>query len=98
LPLHILTYLCSTKTMLMIAYPNIYDSLAELMAGMDHKKVFAFHAPQDIQSRVEFLLEKKATDSISEKKADELEHYFILEHIVRLAKSRARLRLSQHQS
>lgn len=84
--------------MLMIAYPNIYDSLAELMAGMDHKKVLAFHAPQDIQSRVEFFLEKKATDSISEKEADELEHYFILEHIVRLAKSRARLRLSQYQS
>ncbi len=82
----------------MVAYPNIYDSLAELMAGMDPKKVLAFHAPQDIQSRVEFLLEKKETDNLSEKENEELEHYFILEHIVRLAKSRARLRLSQHQA
>lgn len=82
----------------MVAYPNIYDSLAELMAGMDPKKVLAFHAPQDIQSRVEFLLEKKETVSLSEKETEELEHYFILEHIVRLAKSRAQLRLSQHQA
>jgi len=83
----------------MVAYPNIYDSLAELMAGMDPKKVLAFHAPQDIQSRVEFLLEKKETVSLlSEKETEELEHYFILEHIVRSAKSRARLRLFQHQA
>ncbi|MBC7775535.1 MAG: hypothetical protein H7246_08850 [Phycisphaerae bacterium] len=82
----------------MVAYPNIYDSLAELMAGMDPKKVLAFHAPQDIQNRAEFLLEKKETDNLSEKENEELEHYFILEHIVRLAKSRARLRLSQHQA
>jgi len=68
------------------------------MAGMDPKKVLAFHAPQDIQSRVEFLLEKKETVSLSEKETEELEHYFILEHIVRLAKSRAQLRLSQHQA
>ncbi|MFN0176076.1 MAG: hypothetical protein ACKVU0_15605 [Saprospiraceae bacterium] len=82
----------------MVAYPNIYDSLAELMAGMDPKKVLAFHAPQDIQSRVEFLLEKKLTVGLSEKENEELEHFFILEHIVRLAKSRAKLRLSQHQA
>lgn len=82
----------------MIAYPNIYDSLAELMAGMDPKKVLAFQAPEDIQNRVEFLLEKKETDLLSEKESEELEHYFILEHIVRLAKSRARLRIAQHQA
>lgn len=82
----------------MVAYPNIYDSLAELMAGMDPSKVLAFHAPQDVQARVEFLLEKKEAQGLTEKENDELEHYFILEHIVRLAKSRARLRLSQHHA
>jgi len=34
---------------------------------------------------------------LSAKEEDELEHYFILEHIVRLAKSRARLILSKGQ-
>lgn len=83
----------------MVAYPNIYDSIAELMAGMDPKKVLAFHAPQDIQLRIEFLLEKKQVEgSLSENETEEMEHYFILEHIVRLAKSRARLKLTQTQA
>jgi ubiquinone biosynthesis protein COQ9 len=82
----------------MVAYQNIYDSLAEFIAGMDPVKVLAFHAPEHIQERVEFLLEKKREQALSEREKEELEHYFILEHIVRLAKSRARLRLSQPQS
>ena len=81
----------------MVAYPNIYESLAELLADMDPTKVLAFHAPSDIQNRVEALLEKKETEALLEKENVALEHYFILEHIVRLAKSRARLRLSQHE-
>ena len=82
----------------MVAYQNIYDSFAEFIAGMDPVKVLAFHAPENIQERVEFLLEKKQEDTLTERENEELEHYFILEHIVRLAKSRARLRLSQQQS
>jgi hypothetical protein len=82
----------------MVAYQNIYDSLAEFMAGMDPVKTLAFHAPENIQKRVEFLLEKKQEQTLSEREKEELEHYFILEHIVRLAKSRARLLLSRQQS
>lgn len=82
----------------MIAFPHIYDSLAEFMAGLDPVKVLEFHAPEDIQARVEALLEKKRDTGLSEQEEGELEHYFILEHIVRLAKSRARLILSKGQS
>ncbi|MFN7117977.1 MAG: hypothetical protein ACK4TA_14340 [Saprospiraceae bacterium] len=79
----------------MIAYQNIYDSLAEFMASLDPQKVLDFHAPEDIQQRVEALLEKQKEEGLSSMEAEELDHYFILEHIVRLAKSRARLLLSQ---
>lgn len=79
----------------MVAYQNIYDSLAEFIASMDPEKVLAFHAPTDIQARVEVLIEKKKSEGLSEQEQDELAHYFILEHIVRLAKSRARLHLSR---
>jgi hypothetical protein len=79
----------------MVAYNNVYDSLAEFMAGMDAQKVLAFHAPADIQNRVEVLLEKKQETTLSSNEKEELDHYFILEHIVRLAKSRARLKLAQ---
>jgi hypothetical protein len=82
----------------MIAYSHIYDSLAEFMASLDPAKVLAFHAPEEIQNRVEELLKKKREEGFNEQEKEELEHYFILEHIVRLAKSRAQLLLSKGQA
>ncbi len=82
----------------MIAYQNIYDSLADFMASLDPAKVLAFHAPSNIQERVEVLLEKKQQSGLTLAEKEELDHYFILEHIVRLAKSRARLRMTQKQA
>lgn len=79
----------------MIAYQNIYDSLADLIASLDADKVLAFHAPDSLQQRVDYLLEKKQEEMLSAREKEELEHYFILEHIVRLAKSRTHLRLAR---
>lgn len=79
----------------MVNFPHIYDSLTDFIAQMDPEKVLAFHAPSEIQERVDLLLDKKREQGLDEKEADELEHYFILEHIVRRAKSRARLLISQ---
>lgn len=74
----------------MVAYQNAYDSLAEFMADLDPVRVLGFHAPAKTQERVEDLLEKKQEDGLSLTEQEELDHYLILEHIVRLAKSRAR--------
>ena len=79
----------------MIAYQNAYDSLAEFMADLDPVKVLGFHAPAKTQDRVEDLLEKKQEHGLSLTEQEELDHYLILEHIVRLAKSRARLSVSK---
>jgi len=74
---------------------SAYDSLAEFMAMLDPVKVLAFHAPEALQDRVEELLEKKQEDGLADAEQEELDHYLIYEHIVRLAKSRARLYLSK---
>ena len=78
----------------MIAFQSVYDSLADFMATLDPVKVLGFHAPTKIQDRVEELLEKKQESGISVTEQEELDHYLILEHIVRLAKSKARLHLN----
>jgi hypothetical protein len=62
---------------------------------IDPIKVMGFHAPTKIQDRVEELLEKKQDTGLALTEQEELDHYLILEHIVRLAKSRARLHLSK---
>ena len=72
---------------------NAYDSLADFMASLDHVKVLGFHAPKAIQERVEELLERQQEVSLEFSEKEELEHYMILEHIVRLAKSRARVQI-----
>lgn len=76
---------------------NAYDSLAEFMASLDPVKVLGFHAPQNLQERVEELLEKQQETNLLTSEKEELDHYLILEHIVRLAKSRARLHLSENK-
>jgi hypothetical protein len=82
----------------MVAFQGVYDSLAEFMATLDPIKVIGFHAPTKIQNRVEELLDKKQDTELSLTEQEELNHYLILEHIVRLAKSRARLYLVQSKS
>ncbi len=81
----------------MIAYQSVYDSLVEFIATLDPIKVLGFHAPKNIQERVEELLDKKQETGLLATEQEELDHYLILEHIVRLAKSRARLHISQAQ-
>ncbi|MBK9018247.1 MAG: hypothetical protein IPM82_31695 [Saprospiraceae bacterium] len=65
------------------------------MAKLDPAKVLEFHAPQTMQKRVDELLTKKQEKGLTKNEQEELDHYLILEHIVRLAKSRARLHLAQ---
>ena len=86
------------KKKIMITYQSAYDSLADFIAALDPIKVLGFHAPTKIQKRVEELLEQKQDTRLTLTEQEELDHYLILEHIVRLAKSRARLHLSQAKS
>ncbi len=73
---------------------NIYDELADLLASMDTEKVLHFHASPAAQQRLEILLEKNKVNELSPSEEQELEKYMAVEHIVRLAKARARQRLA----
>lgn len=74
----------------MVAAPfNIYDDFAEFIAGLSPEKILAYHAPEKVQTRVDFLVARKKTGEITTTESEELEKYFLFEHIVRLAKARA---------
>ncbi|MCB0534096.1 MAG: hypothetical protein H6574_24285 [Lewinellaceae bacterium] len=68
---------------------NIYEDFAEFIAGLSPEKILAYHAPQRVQKHVDFLVERKKTGAITEAETNELDKYFLFEHIVRLAKARA---------
>jgi len=75
---------------------SIYDELAEFLASLSPQKVLDFHPSTKKQQRLSELLEKKRTSSMLPEEEQELEGYFILERIIRTAKSHA-LTLLHHE-
>ena len=71
---------------------NAYDQIAELIATLDPTKVLALKATNEMQSRLEDLVEKSKSGEIDRKEKDELDHYIVLERLIRLAKIRVQPR------
>lgn len=68
---------------------SVYDQIAELIARLDPTKVMALKAPDEMQKRLTFLIDKSKNDQLDKKEKDELDHYIVLERLIRLAKIRA---------
>ena len=71
---------------------NAYDQIAELIATLDPTKVLALKATNEMQSRLEDLVEKSKSGEIDRREKDELDHYIVLERLIRLAKIRVQPR------
>ncbi|MDP1796344.1 MAG: hypothetical protein Q8K78_02635 [Planctomycetaceae bacterium] len=69
------------------AYEEIVDFIA---AGATSDAVARFEASQSTKDYVADLLHKEKTTGLTAEEASELEHFLSLEHIMRLAKARAR--------
>lgn len=69
------------------AYLEIIDFIA---SGTTSASVAAFHPSQEAQTRVRELLEREKFDALCGDEIAELDHYLELEHILRMAKARAR--------
>ena len=74
----------------MIASPVYEEIIDFLAAGTTPDAIISFRPSQDTKERVEDLIRREKTSSLSVEDADELNHYMQLEHIMRLAKIRAR--------
>lgn len=82
-------FICLKNQLMVAEQLNIYDDFAEFIAGLSPDKILAYHAPDRIQKRVEYLVSRKKEGVIAPSELQELEKYFMFEHIVRLAKARA---------
>ena len=74
---------------------TVYDSVADFIAGMNPQKVLDFRADADMQQRLEELIDKEKEEGLTEEEKEELDHYVVLERLIRLAKARARYILAQ---
>ncbi len=74
---------------------TVYDHIADFIASMDPQKVLELKAPPGMSTRLEDLIDKEKEVGLSLEEKDELDHYLVLERLIRLAKAHARLRLAQ---
>lgn len=68
---------------------SVYDQVADLLATLDPAKVLSMKASDDMQGRFDVLAQKSADGQLTKREKDELDHYIVLERLMRLAKIRA---------
>lgn len=73
-----------------------YDEVIEFIAsGPSVRSVADFQASPETKARVELLIRKEKNDGLTPGEKSELDDFMALEHLMRLAKARARGRLSR---
>lgn len=70
---------------------RVYEEIVNFIAsGTSPNDVASFSASPEIRDRVSDLLHREKTTGLSPDEQSELGHYLELEHLMRLAKARAR--------
>jgi hypothetical protein len=70
-----------------------YDEIVDFIAAANPAAVVAFEASQATKDHVAGLIHRQKTIGLAPDEEAELKQYLNLEHIMRLAKARARSRL-----
>jgi len=72
-----------------------FDEIVDFLTSCPKpEEVLAFKPSKSAQERVSVLLEKKRLTDLTEAEHQEMEHFLIIEHLMRLAKARAKKRLA----
>ena len=77
-----------------MAVQTIYDHVADFIADMNPAKLLELRAPESARERLEELIDKEKEASLTFAEKDELDHYLVLERLIRLAKAHERQRLN----
>ena len=73
---------------------RVYDEIVDFIAsGTSPRAVVSFVPSQQTKDRVAYLLHREKVNGLNEEESSELDHYLHIEHIMRLAKARARKHL-----
>lgn len=67
----------------------LYNQMAEMIALVEPEKLKKLKASNEMQTRFNLLMEKHKQNDISVEEKDELDHFIVLERLIRLAKVKA---------
>jgi hypothetical protein len=71
-----------------------FDEVADFIAELNPAKLIALKPSAKVQERLDNLLSKNKEEGLNDDEKLELERYLTLEHLISLAKARARKRLN----
>ena len=77
----------------MVASPAYEEIVEFIAAGTTPSSVVAFRPSASAKARVADLISREKSEGLSDEETAELNHYMQLEHLMRLAKARARKHL-----
>jgi hypothetical protein len=69
---------------------RVYDELVDFISATNPRAVAEFSPSQETKDRVANLIYREKTSELSPEESAELDHYQHIEHLMRLAKARAR--------
>ena len=78
-----------------VASPVYLEIVDFIAAGTTPEAVMNFHPSREAQERLAVLIEREKAGSVSAEERAELDHFMELEHVLRMAKARARHILSR---
>ena len=79
-----------------MAISRVYEEVVEfLAAGTTPNNIVSFRPSEEAQERVADLIYREKTAGLTQDETSELDHYLQLEHLMRLAKARARKYISE---
>jgi hypothetical protein len=74
-----------------VSITKAYEEVIEFIAaGTSPRSVINFQPSEEVKERIADLIYREKTTSLSLEEKAELDHYLQLEHLMRLAKARAR--------
>jgi hypothetical protein len=79
------------------ASPAYFEIIEFIAAGTTSEAVADFHPSPEAQRRVAELIEREKEEGLSPEEVAELDHFMELEHILRMAKAKARQILARGQ-
>ncbi len=75
--------------------PSTHDEIILLLSsGASPEEIVLYKPSKDLQERVSTLLARNKERALTIEEQAEIDHYLVLEHIMRLAKLHARRRLA----
>ncbi len=78
---------------------RFFDEIIDFLTSCPPPEAVVAYKPSvALQGRADALLEKNRRDELSEAEKQELDYFMVIEHLMRLAKARARKRLSAHDA